>query len=45
MSIKVNCLNPIAACGLDMLGDNYEKQKPFWFAVPVCTTWIYRNLC
>lgn len=24
MSIKVNCLNPIATCGLDMLGDNYE---------------------
>ena len=24
MSIKVNRLNPIAACGLDMLGDNYE---------------------
>ena len=24
MSIKENCLNPIAACGLDMLGDNYE---------------------
>lgn len=24
MSIKVNCLNPIAACGLDMLGDQYE---------------------
>ena len=24
MSIKVNCSNPIAACGLDMLGDNYE---------------------
>ena len=24
MSIKVNCLDPIAACGLDMLGDNYE---------------------
>lgn len=24
MSIKVNCLNPIAACGLDILGDNYE---------------------
>lgn len=24
MNIKVNCLNPIAACGLDMLGDNYE---------------------
>ena len=24
MSIKVNCLNPIASCGLDMLGDNYE---------------------
>lgn len=24
MSIKANCLNPIAACGLDMLGDNYE---------------------
>lgn len=51
MSIKVNCLNPIAACGLDMLGDNYEitentnEQKPFWFAVPACTTWIYRNLC
>ena len=27
MSIKVNCLNPIAACGLDMLGDNYEITK------------------
>ena len=25
MSIKVNCLNPIAACGLDMLNDNYEE--------------------
>lgn len=24
MSIKVNCLNPIAACGLDMLDDKYE---------------------
>lgn len=24
MSIKVNSLNPIAACGLDMLNDNYE---------------------
>lgn len=24
MSIKVNCLNPIAACGLDMLDDRYE---------------------
>ena len=24
MSIKVNCLNPIAACGLDMLSDQYE---------------------
>ena len=23
-AFKVNCLNPIAACGLDMLGDNYE---------------------
>ena len=21
---KVNCLNPIAACGLDLLDDNYE---------------------
>ena len=21
---KINCLNPIAACGLDMLNDNYE---------------------
>ena len=27
MSIKVNCLNPIAACGLDMLGDNYEVTE------------------
>ena len=27
MSIKVNCLNPIAACGLDMLGDNYENTQ------------------
>lgn len=24
MSIKVNCLNPIAACGLDMLDNQYE---------------------
>lgn len=24
MSIKINCLNPIAACGLDMLDDKYE---------------------
>lgn len=24
MSIKVNCLNPIAACGLDMLDSQYE---------------------
>lgn len=24
MSVKVNCLNPIAACGLDMLNENYE---------------------
>lgn len=22
--VKINCLNPIASCGLDMLGDNYE---------------------
>lgn len=24
MSVKVNCLNPIAKCGLDLLNDNYE---------------------
>ncbi len=24
MSVKINCLNPIAACGLDMLDENYE---------------------
>lgn len=24
MSVKVKCLNPIAACGLDMLNNNYE---------------------
>lgn len=29
MSIKVNCLNPIAACGLEMLGDNYEVTDNF----------------
>ena len=22
--MKINCLNPIASCGLEMLGDNYE---------------------
>ena len=22
--IKINCLNPIAACGLDLFSDNYE---------------------
>ena len=27
--IKVNCLNPIAACGLDLLNDNYEKTENF----------------
>lgn len=27
--IKVNCLNPIAACGLDLLTDNYEKTEVF----------------
>lgn len=26
---KVNCLNPIAACGLDLLTDNYEKVEDF----------------
>lgn len=26
---KVNCLNPIAACGLDLLADNYEKVEDF----------------
>ena len=29
MSIKVNCLNPIAACGLEMLGDDYEVTENF----------------
>ena len=24
MSININCLNPIAACGLDLFGDAYE---------------------
>lgn len=24
MSIKVNCLNPIASCGLEMLSDDYQ---------------------
>lgn len=27
--IKVNCLNPIAACGLDLLTDSYEKTENF----------------
>lgn len=27
--IKVNCLNPIAACGLDLLTDNYEQTENF----------------
>ena len=27
MSIKINCLNPIAACGLDMLDDKYELTE------------------
>lgn len=27
--VKVNCLNPIAACGLDLLTDNYEKTENF----------------
>ncbi|MDE6025781.1 MAG: phosphoglycerate dehydrogenase [Lachnospiraceae bacterium] len=27
--IKVNCLNPIAACGMDLFTDNYEKTDSF----------------
>ena len=27
--IKVNCLNPIAACGMDLFTDNYEKTEDF----------------
>lgn len=27
--IKVNCLNPIAACGMDLFTDNYEKTDNF----------------
>lgn len=27
MSVKINCLNPIADCGLDMLSDQYEITK------------------
>lgn len=27
--IKVNCLNPIAACGMDLFTDNYEKTDDF----------------
>lgn len=27
--IKVNCLNPIAACGMDLLDDKYEKTDNF----------------
>lgn len=27
--IKVNCLNPIAACGMDLLDDKYEKTDDF----------------
>lgn len=27
--IKVNCLNPIAACGMDLLDDKYEKTENF----------------
>lgn len=26
---KINCLNPIAACGMDLLTDNYEKVDNF----------------
>ena len=24
MAVKVNCLNPIAACGMELLPDTYE---------------------
>ena len=27
--IKVNCLNPIANCGLDLFSDNYEMTDNF----------------
>ena len=27
--IKVNCLNPIADCGMDLFTDNYEKTDDF----------------
>ena len=26
---KINCLNPIAACGMDLFNDNYEKTDNF----------------
>lgn len=27
--VKVNCLNPIAGCGMDLFTDNYEKTEDF----------------
>ena len=27
--VKVNCLNPIAACGMDLFNDKYEKTDDF----------------
>ena len=29
MATKIKCLNPIAAVGLDMLGDNYELTDSY----------------
>ena len=33
--IKLNCLNPIAACGMDLLSDNYEVVDDFGSAEAV----------
>lgn len=29
MSVKINCLNPIAACGMELLPDTYEVTDNF----------------
>lgn len=29
MSVKINCLNPIAKCGMELLPDTYEVTDNF----------------
>ena len=50
--VQFHCLNPIAACGLELFPDTYKKtddfnadQKLHWCAVQLCMIWNFPNHC